>query len=227
MTVIATFSLPAEEFTLGQAFQAVEGGRIDLERLVPLGDAAVPYFWIDSEAIESAKTALPAHPAVEDVLVLDTLEDRALLRIDWTEQVDGVLEAIAENEGVLLEAASNGDEWTLQLRFPDHEHLSACYRQCMASGKSIDLAAVHDRVTDQGAINNRLGLTSAQHEALVTAIETGYFAVPREISLAELGEKLGISDAALSERLRRGEATLIATTLLTAPAAKSTPVKEL
>jgi len=48
------------------------------------------------------------------------------------------------------------------------------------------------------------GLTRKQLQALRLAHENGYFSVPRESSLAEIGEELDVSTQSVSERLRRG-----------------------
>lgn len=47
-------------------------------------------------------------------------------------------------------------------------------------------------------------------ELVLTAAEAGYFEVPREVSLAELADREGISDVTASERLRRGIGRLVA-----------------
>jgi predicted DNA binding protein len=57
-------------------------------------------------------------------------------------------------------------------------------------------------------------LTDAQREALLAALEHGYYDQPRRISLEELGELLEISPQAVGGRLRRGTANLIQTNLL-------------
>lgn len=57
------------------------------------------------------------------------------------------------------------------------------------------------------------GVTGPQREALVLAVERGYYDVPRRCTTAELAATLGISDQAVSERLRRGTATLVERTL--------------
>ncbi|ERG89195.1 MAG: putative DNA binding protein [halophilic archaeon J07HX5] len=57
-------------------------------------------------------------------------------------------------------------------------------------------------------------LTDAQLEAMTAAVENGYYDIPRDISTAELGDQLGISDQAVTERLRRGISTLAANTML-------------
>jgi predicted DNA binding protein len=54
----------------------------------------------------------------------------------------------------------------------------------------------------------RWNLTPAQEACLRTALEMGYFAIPRETSSESVAEELGISKSAFLERLRRAEAAL-------------------
>lgn len=53
------------------------------------------------------------------------------------------------------------------------------------------------------------GLTDPQFEALTLAVEMGYYDIPRGYTTKELAEKLGISDQAVTERLRWAKHTLI------------------
>jgi hypothetical protein len=53
-------------------------------------------------------------------------------------------------------------------------------------------------------------LTGAQREAIRVAADRGYFKVPREVSLKEIAEQLGVSEQAVSQRLRRGLGNLVA-----------------
>jgi len=57
------------------------------------------------------------------------------------------------------------------------------------------------------------GLTDRQREALRTAYEMGYFAIPRRASLDDVATELGITASSLSERLRRAQTHLIETTV--------------
>ena len=57
-------------------------------------------------------------------------------------------------------------------------------------------------------------LTAEQHTALVTAANQGYYAIPRKATTEEVGDSLGISGNAASERIRRGCETLIKSTLM-------------
>ncbi|KTG11309.1 transcriptional regulator [Haloprofundus marisrubri] len=55
----------------------------------------------------------------------------------------------------------------------------------------------------------RWDVTPAQEAALRTALEMGYFSVPKATTAAEVAERLGISKSAFLERLRRGQAGLL------------------
>lgn len=52
-------------------------------------------------------------------------------------------------------------------------------------------------------------LTPTQRRTLERAVEMGYYDPNREITQAELADDLGISTSALSQRLRRAEATVM------------------
>jgi hypothetical protein len=54
----------------------------------------------------------------------------------------------------------------------------------------------------------RWDVTPRQETAIRTALDMGYFAVPRETTASEVAEALGISKSAFLERLRRGQAGL-------------------
>lgn len=54
----------------------------------------------------------------------------------------------------------------------------------------------------------RWDLTPAQEECIRTALEIGYFAIPRQASSEAVADELGISKSAFLERLRRAEASL-------------------
>ena len=63
-------------------------------------------------------------------------------------------------------------------------------------------------------------LTDKQQATLIIAYNRGYFNSPRDITLEELGEELGITPQAVSSRLRRGMSQILGNTLpaLTPPA---------
>jgi hypothetical protein len=88
---------------------------------------------------------------------------------------------------------------------------------CEDAGVGLGLRRIYSAADpDAGdpALDDPIGLTPARRETLLTALEVGYFAVPRETTLVELAAELGISDQAVSERLRRAQAKLLTTTLV-------------
>ena len=60
-------------------------------------------------------------------------------------------------------------------------------------------------------------VTDPQREALKLAYEYGYFNTPREATLAEIAEELGISQQALGSRLRRANRRLIEREIIDSP----------
>jgi predicted DNA binding protein len=57
-------------------------------------------------------------------------------------------------------------------------------------------------------VAERWDLTPAQTEALRTAVEMGYFTVPREVTATDVADAIGISKSAFLERLRRAQGAL-------------------
>jgi predicted DNA binding protein len=214
MTVITDISVSSDDFVLGQTMQAVPASPIELEQLVPSGGLPLPYFWVEQVNVAEAEAALNDEPAVNTVSQLDSLNDRVLFRIEWTEEVDSFLENLIDYEAAVLEAAGSDDEWQFQLRFRSYDVLSGFYRACINDSVGVQLDRVHNPV--EAASRARFGLTEDQEQTLVTAFEAGYFDVPRGTTIRELGEQLDVSDSAVSQRLRRANSSLIAATLLTA-----------
>ena len=57
-------------------------------------------------------------------------------------------------------------------------------------------------------------LTDRQRECLQAALRLGYFEVPRECTLAELADRLGVDKSTASETIRRGQTRLVKSALL-------------
>ncbi len=81
---------------------------------------------------------------------------------------------------------------------------------CQGNDIPITIIAVHAMLPIQG---EGYELTETQREALVLAYERGYFDTPRETSLEEIADEIGITQQSLSSRLRRGHRRLIKATL--------------
>jgi len=85
-----------------------------------------------------------------------------------------------------------------------------------AAGETVGvtLQRVHQLRDDEDApVATRWDVTPAQGAALRAALEAGYFEVPRGATAAEVAADLDISKSAFLERLRRGQAGLLAQAL--------------
>lgn len=71
----------------------------------------------------------------------------------------------------------------------------------------VEVLEIGDYDRRHGAVTG--GLTDRQFEAIETATRLGYYAAPREASLADVADELGIAEATASELLRRAESHLM------------------
>lgn len=166
-------------------------------------------FWASGNDFATFDDALEKDPTITSPTVLHEVDDKRLYRVCLTEEgkATTVHQAYVELDAVLLEGKGTKDGWFLQMRFPDHETFSAFRERCDAVGVDVNLYTIYNQ--SQSTDDVRYNLTEPQQDALVTAYESGYFDIPRETSLADLAQQLGVSSQATSERLRRGTERLV------------------
>ena len=211
MATVMEFTSPAAEFPLGSVFETVPGVTVELERLIPHETLVIPYFWVRGAEIDDIEAVFEAHAGVSDIRLIDSVEDEYLLRAAWDREYVGVLNALGEASLAVLTGVGTQDGWRFEVRGESREDISEFREFCLREEIPIEITAVHALlpIQDEG-----YRLTNAQREALVAAYEGGYFNSPREASLEEIAEGLGITQQSLSSRLRRGHRRLIASTLI-------------
>lgn len=97
---------------------------------------------------------------------------------------------------------------------PDRERLSDLVEALKAATNELNLRQlrrIDTESTDSGEETVTLVLdevTEKQREAVTKAVAAGYYSTPRETSLEELADELGISKSACSQRLNAVESTL-------------------
>jgi hypothetical protein len=215
MSVIVELTIDDEDFLLGQILADPPDMRIELERIVPTGEAAIPYLWVTGSDLTSFETRVRENDAVSQFKMLDHLDDWALWRIEWADDPQSLLEGITESGGVIMEGRGNRG-WEFQLRFPDHNALSQFYNYCMEQGVSIHIERSFT-MTGKTHAGYQLDISQEQREALLLGLRHGYFETPSETSLTELAEEFDISEQALSNRIRRGTKTVLESVLLSKP----------
>jgi predicted DNA binding protein len=214
MATVMEFTTPAEEFPLGSVFENLPGATVELERLIPHETLIIPYFWVRGVDTEDIEAAFDPHVGVTDIRLVDSVEDQYLMRAEWEQAYFGVLSALAKANVVVLSGIGTEDEWRFEVRGESQETMAEFREDCQKNDIPIDITAVHAMLPIKG---EGYELTETQREALVLAYERGYFDTPREASLEEIADELGITQQSLSSRLRRGHRRLIGATLVNLP----------
>lgn len=212
MSVIATIVVPADDFILDKALAPNSGVRVRLQNVIPLGDSFLPYLRVTNETLDDIESELRNETDIDAFDIVDSVNGEALVRIEWAQQVDGLLTALDETNASILDGVGQADQWRFQLRFDTHEQLTDFYHHCVANDIHPDIESIHNSGT-LPPLDTEFELTDPQHEVLALALERGYFDVPRQINVVELADELGISDSAVSQRLRRGTQTILSNLL--------------
>lgn len=211
MSVIIELTVPAEEFELGRILTMERETDIVLETMVPLGARSIPFFSVRNGR-ESFERIVREHPSVEGIDVVNTSDGETLYALDWQITEDTFFGGIVAKDAHLLEATGTARTWDFELRFPSRQALSEFQEYCSA----VDIRFTVERIYNptKPDAGPWFGLTSSQRNTLARAVESGYYSIPRGTSTEALADDFGVSDQAVTERLRRGIVTLVTNTLL-------------
>jgi predicted DNA binding protein len=209
MSTIAELTVPAAEFALWHTLEVTDDLDVEIERVVAYDpDQVMPYVWFsgDEPTLRTVDDALTDDPSVEEAQRLTDLDEECLYRMNWVDDVAVMLHLLTEEQATILDAYVENDRWRFRVLFPERAALSRTYEFVTERGLSIEVRKIHRLEENR---HGRYGLTDAQHETLVAALERGYYEIPRGVDMDELSGELGISHQALSERLRRAHRTLV------------------
>lgn len=215
MSVIADFTISGETFGLGRLLRSEREVEIELERLVPTGNEVMPYFWVrmpDGD-VETFEREIREDPLVERLDVLDRVDGETLYAAEWERIPESLIQGIVQTRGAILSGRGMDGHWRFMIRFPDHDRLHEF-------SEFLDDHDIHIRVdriytqTDHSRREHAFDVTDEQHVAVVSAVRRGYFEVPRDATLSDIADELGITRQAASERVRRGVNAILQTVLL-------------
>ncbi|SEL14326.1 helix-turn-helix domain-containing protein [Haloferax larsenii] len=217
MAVVVELTIEAEDFDLGRVTAVQDGIHIDLERVVPTGGEVMPFFWAEGTDFESFEASVRENRIVDDLTAVARVGDRVLYHVVWGDTVSSLTSILTESQATILEAYGN-DPWFFRLRFNDHAGLTEFHNHSQRQGIDFHVERIYSLAEEQTDVYT-LDITPEQQEALVVAVENGYFEVPRRTTLTDVADELGISPQAASERVRRGADTVLQKVLLSRSAA--------
>ncbi|WP_306057900.1 helix-turn-helix domain-containing protein [Natronococcus wangiae] len=207
MTSIADLEIPGDGTGLAELFEAVPSLTCEMERVIASSGHGL---WLSGPSQAEIEGALSDASAVEDYSLISSDDDRWLYDIEFDPETVDVFELVLEEGGTVLSASASDGSWLLSVRVLDREDVSSLYDELVDRDITPTIVRLFD-VADE--THSQCGLTQRQYETLVAAIDHGYFEIPREVSMQELSEELGISHQALSERLRRAYRALVTSEL--------------
>jgi len=211
--IIATFLLGREAVALDQTLQEVPEAEIEAERIAAHSTHwTMPCIWIANADFDSVDMALADDPSVKNIVEKYKFENEKYYQVEWSDKVEDRIDRFVDKEASILAASANSEGWRIQIRFANRDQFDDFRAFLEAQGYSFDLVDL----TEPGAPRQSYGeLTPVQRNALVTAMENGYYRVPREATARDLADELDMSHQAVSELLRRGTENLIQSLLTT------------
>lgn len=168
-------------------------------------------FSVRSADFDRFEAGLDADPTVEDYERLILMEAEAIYAFTYAPTAIVFSTEVTRSNGIVLDNENVGTAWVFKTWFPDRASVQRLWDDAREEGITIDL----DRINEHGSIvsGGSYGLTTTQREAILVALEAGYFDEPRGATLGEVAEQLDISQPAASGLLRRGIKRLVRSTV--------------
>ncbi|WP_435363492.1 helix-turn-helix domain-containing protein [Haloarchaeobius sp. DYHT-AS-18] len=170
-------------------------------------------FWASGGDFDAFEAALAEDETVAPPSRSTELEDGRLYQTELLGEGlrTSIYPTIVDVGGVVYEVSIERQKWRFSVGLPDHRAVEQIYEVCEHNGLTLDL---HRRYEQQDVTDSsRFGLTAAQREVQEAALAIGYLEIPRQSSLSELADRLGISENAASERFRRAAKRLVESTI--------------
>ena len=173
-------------------------------------DSGSHHFVVRSESFERFDAALAADPTVDAFERLTRIDDDCVYRVAYTERAVLFSPEVTRSNGLTLDIENDGTGWAMSVWVPDRERLARLWAFAEDNDMDVRLQRTNEYA---GPITEDADLTAAQREALLTALDAGYFEEPREVTLDEVATELDISQPAAGGLLRRGIKRLLLATV--------------
>lgn len=156
---------------------------------------------ISAPDLEAVVRSMAEHREMSEIEPLQRSGQQVVVQIETTAPL---LLLSAQASGIPIEppvVIENGIA-RVELR-ASNDRLSELGDQLERFGHSFTVEAIHEQADPEQLLSPR------QRELLLTAVEEGYYDTPRECSLTELAETVGIAKSTCSETLHRAEGLVI------------------
>lgn len=195
-----TVTLP-EAVWIGAVSQQYPDVTFEVLAALPADDKGVGLVELSGGDVLSAVSAMEDHEAVTSLSVVGTTPEEAVIQFETTEPL---LLFSARESGLPLQPPITIRDGTAALELTtSRDRLAAMADQLDAMGLDYHVEWIKESVDPERV------LTARQRELVVEAVEAGYYDSPRDISLTELADELGLAASTLSETLHRAEGKIV------------------
>lgn len=185
------------------------GTRAEFERTASMVGGTTPTVVVSGSDPAAAVEAFRSASPVDSFEHLGDASGASVHRLTWGDPVPELVSQVRETDCTVLSGVAAEKRWSFELRFPDEDAASRFYGEYDDPANPITLSYTSGFGVARQAQRN--ALTPKQERTLVRALELGYFDVPRRATLDTLASELGVSDTAVSQRLRRGVSNVLHT----------------
>jgi predicted DNA binding protein len=192
--------LPPDAWTadVSRSFPAAE---LRLLTGITVGETAVELGEVRGGPVDAVDAAIADHPQVLEHERLYRDEDRAVAQYRTTERS---LYAFLRRSSVPPEfPVVVSDGWYRFSVTAPREQVREVRAVLEASDRPYEVLALVDAGDAEGLLTDR------QRDLLETALRAGYFEVPRECTLTELADRVGVDKSTASGVVRRAERNLV------------------
>jgi predicted DNA binding protein len=215
MSVTATIHIEHDRLALVPTLRSLDDVEIRVITQGTTAPGATTFpFLIEHPDRSELEASLEADTTVARYDLVDWTDGTGIYYIEHTPETVYISTVVTEVNGFLVHTETKGNGWVARLLLPDRQALNTIWNFANDQGMSLDILDLYG--DDDAGTDSSYGLTDEQTAALVTAYENGYFGEPRDMSLDEIAEEMGLSSTAMSGRLRRGMRNLVAATLVQA-----------
>ncbi|WP_424002898.1 helix-turn-helix domain-containing protein [Haloarcula salina] len=195
-----TLTIP-EEIWIGDVSRTYDEATFRILAALPGEDSGVGLAEVTSADLPAVLRDIEGRNSVTSMEILSHRDDRALIQFETSMPL---LLFPVQGSGIPLEmpfTLSDGQAvWEISA---PQERLSELGEQLEEFGIPFDV----DRI--QQHLESEQLLTESQLELVEAAIDAGYYDTPRDCSLTELAERVGIAKSTCSETLHRAEEKIL------------------
>ncbi|WP_280537941.1 helix-turn-helix domain-containing protein [Halopenitus sp. POP-27] len=157
--------------------------------------------WVSASDLDDVLEDMRDHAVLTDMSVMQRTDTEATVQFETTAPM---LLVAAKRSGIPIEMPIEirDGEATIDVTGA-HDRLSELGRQFQELEMDFRVEYIQERLQPSQV------LTETQQRLLLTAVELGYYDTPRECSLTDLAEHVGIAKSTCSETLHRAEEEII------------------